>query len=68
MTESDRASADERGGKTFERFRPCARGSVCNRESIGVYGMVWIGVYGMVWIVWWWWLCSVKREGDIEID
>ena len=56
MTESDRASADERGGKTFERFRPCARGSV----------------FGMVWIVWWRLLClvlcTVKREGDIEME
>lgn len=59
MTESDRASGDERGGEEFDWFRPCARGSVCNRESIGVYGMVWF-----VCMV----LCSVKREGDIEID
>ena len=56
MTESDRASADERDGKTFDRFRPCARGSV----------------FGMVWFVWRWWLClvlcNVKREGDIEME
>ena len=62
--ESDRASADERGGKTFERFRPCARGSVCNRESIGVFGMVWFVWWRLLCLV----LCTVKREGDIEMD
>ena len=34
MTESDRASADERDGKTFDRFRPCARGGVFNRGYV----------------------------------
>ena len=35
---------------------------MCNRESIGVFGMVWF--------VWWlcFVLCNVKREGDIEME
>ena len=35
---------------------------MCNRESIGVFGMVWF-----VWLLCLV-LCSVKREGDIEME
>lgn len=52
----------------FDRFRPCARGSVCNRESIGVFGKVCLCGGGCC--VWWLCLvmCTVKRQGNIEME
>ncbi len=42
---------------------------MCNRESIGVFGKVWL-CGGCC--VWWWLLClvlcSVKRQGNIEME
>ena len=41
-----------------------AREGESYRESIGVFGMVWFVWWRLLCLV----LCSVKREGDIEME